>query len=180
MPETQIQDPAYIVLEIPSPMADYIRNFRAKFDTARAFMPAEITVTGSSGIGHIEPGQNVSAAAEEMNRIAREFSPFYVAFDKVERFPNTDIYFLSVKDASPFEKLQKAFAESGIRFLPSPFPYRPHCTLKLRCEPSDTELLELFFLEVPQEPFLLSELALYTLPNANSCRLLHKTMLKGE
>ena len=42
---------AYIVLNIPSPMAERIRELRAKFDPARSAMAAEITITGSSGTG---------------------------------------------------------------------------------------------------------------------------------
>ena len=170
---------AYIVLNIPSPMADRIRGFRAKFDPPRSAMAAEITLTGSSGAGRILPGQSLDSIAGEMNRIAAEFAPFSASFESVERFPGTDIYFLTLADDRPFQTLHQAFVRSSIRFEPSPYPFRPHCTLKLRSTPSDPELLQLFFMEVPKEPFILSMLSLYHLPDVQNCNLLHSVELTG-
>ena len=174
-----VRNPVYIDLPLPPRIAGFIRRIREKFDPPRAFLPAEITLTGSSGLGHVAPGQTLDSVAAEMDRIAASFAPFSASFDNVERFPGTDIYFLNVKDPAPFEELHRAFAASSIVFLPSPYPYRPHCTLKLRSVPSDVELLELLFLDAPKESFLLSELAAYELPTAESCELLHRSPMKG-
>jgi len=180
MPLSEIPDCAtYIVLDIPDPMAGRIRSFRAKFDPDRSTMPAEITVTGSSGTGRLLPGQSLKKVAAEIDRIAGLFPPFTAEFGNVKRFPDTEIYFLELLDPSPFEAIQKAFAESDIRFLPNPYPFHPHCTLKLRSTPSDPELLELFFLDAPKEPFTLSSLSLYALPDTQNCKLLHTAALRG-
>lgn len=172
--------PVYIDLLLPAETAAFIRRVREKFDPRRAFLPAEITLTGSSGLGHLVHGQSIDPVAAEMDRIASSFAPFEASFDKVERFPGTDIYFLTVKDPAPFEAIHRAFADSSIGFQPSPYPYRPHCTLKLRSAPSDTELLELLFLDAPEKPFLLSEIAAYALPDAESCELLHSSLMTGR
>ncbi len=41
----------------------------------------------------------------------------------------------------------------------------------------DPGILELFFLTVPKEPFLLDMLSVYALKDANSCEILHKIQL---
>ena len=168
-----IVHPSYIVLNLPSPMAEVIRDLRAKYDVRRANLPAEITLTGSSGTGLLEPGQDVDMVAAEMDRVAKNLQPFTVQFTKIERFPNTDIYFLTLNDDSIFNQIRLALENTAIRFQPSPYPYTAHCTLKLRSTPSDAELLELLFMDVPKTPFQLSQMSLYSLPDTESCELLH-------
>ncbi|MBR2427967.1 MAG: 2'-5' RNA ligase family protein [Lentisphaeria bacterium] len=165
--------PSYIVLNIPSPMAEVIQSLRAKYDVRRASLPAEITLTGSSGTGLIEPGQDIEMIAAEMNRVAKTLQPFTAQFSKLERFPNTDIYFLTLNDDTMFNHARLALENTAIRFQPTPYPYTAHCTLKLRSEPTDAELLEMFFMDVPKTPFQLSQMSLYSLPDTESCELLH-------
>ena len=43
----------------------------------------------------------------------------------------------------------------------------------------EQELLELFFLHAPQEPFKISRMSLYSLPELTSCILHHKVPLTG-
>jgi 2'-5' RNA ligase len=168
-----IVHPSYIVLNLPSPMAEVIRDLRAKYDVRRANLPAEITLTVSSGTGLLEPGQDVDMVAAEMDRVAKNLQPFTVQFTKIERFPNTDIYFLTLNDDSIFNQIRLTLENTAIRFQPSPYPYTAHCTLKLRSTPSDAELLELLFMDVPKTPFQLSQMSLYSLPDTESCELLH-------
>ena len=169
----------YIVLDIRGPMAGWIRSVRARFDPERSTMPAEITVTGSSGLGHLVPGQSMDSVVSEIDRIAKNFAPLSASFSKVERFPETEIYYLTISDPTPFQAIHKAFAESAIGFQPNPYPFQPHCTLKLRSAPTDSELLELLFLDPPKETFTLSSLSLYALPDVRSCELLHSARLRG-
>lgn len=171
--------PTYIVLDIQGAMAERIRSIRARFDPERSTMPAEITVTGSSGLGHLVPGQPLADVSAEIDRIAGRFMPFTASFSKVERFPETEIYYLTLSDPAPFLAIHKAFAESSIGFQPCPYPFHPHCTLKLRSTPSDTELLELLFLDAPKESFTLSSLSLYALPDVRTCERLHSARLGG-
>ena len=112
MPKTIPDCATYIVLEIPDPMAGRIRSIRAKFDPDRSSMPAEITLTGSSGTGQLVPGQSLEQVAAEIERVAGLFPPFSAEFGKVERFPDTDIYFLELLDPRPFEAIRKALTES--------------------------------------------------------------------
>ena len=142
-------------------------------------MPVEITITGSSGLGHLVPGQSMEIVASEIDRIAAHFAPFSASFDKVERFPDTEIYYLTLSDPAPFRNIHEAFAGSAIGFRECPYPFQPHCTLKLRSTPSDSELLELLFLDTPKEPFSLSALSLYALPDIRTCERLHTVRLSG-
>ncbi len=138
--------PTYIVLDIPSPMAEKVQELRGRFDAERASLPAEITLTGSCGAGLMSMGQSLDDVLELVDRTASKFNPFKTTFDKVERFSNTDIYFLTFKNPERFLRVHKGFLESGIKFEASPYPFTPHCTLRLRKPPSEQELLELFFL----------------------------------
>lgn len=169
-----IQQPCYIVLDIPSPMAEKIRELRQHFDADRANLPAEITVTGSCGVGLVEQGQSLAFVLDEIRNIASKLKPFCAAFDHVERFSNTDIYYLTLKDPTPFVKINKLFAESRIHFLPNNFPYMPHCTLKLRSTPTEQELFELFFLNAPEEEFQIDTFSVYALQDVSHCDLIAK------
>ncbi len=177
----RISSPAYIVLDIPSPMAEWIKSVRSRFDEERSRLPAEITLTGSCGAGIISPGQSVREISVLLDEAAKKIRPFHAEFGDVQRFENTDIYFLDVKDPAPFQEAHEIVATCGIRFEASPFPFHPHCTLKLRKPPKTIEeFFELFFLQAPKEPFLLSLMSVYALPTVDSCELLHKTELSAR
>ena len=66
MLEGHIEYPAYIVLDIPVPMEKRIQVLRSRFDEERAGMPAEVTLTGSCGVGTILPGQEISFGRSEV------------------------------------------------------------------------------------------------------------------
>ncbi len=180
MLEGRIEYPAYIVLDIPVPMEKRIQSLRSRFDAERADMPAEVTLTGSCGVGTILPGQEISLIAREMDKVAARFAPFEAEFDHVERFLNTDIYYLAFRDPAPFAALHKALAETEIRFRHTEYPFVPHCTLKLRQHPTEQELLELFFLNAPRDPFRLGRMSLYSLPGPTECILHHRVALSGS
>lgn len=173
------EKPAFIVADIPSPMAEKIRNIRGVYDPKRVLLPVEITLTGSSGIGSIAPGEDVESVLETMQKVAAGFSPFTAKFHKLERFPSTAIYFFSLENETPFRRLHEALRDSGIKFLSNPFPFRPHCTVSLRVETEETELLDLIFQDVPREEFSIECLSCYTLPEISRCELLGKAPLGG-
>ena len=173
-----IDCPVYIVLDIPSPTAEKIQSYRKEFDPERAALPVEITLTGSCGTGLISKGQTLRDISGKLEQAAKQLHPFPVYFDGVDRFPDTDIYFLTLKESPELLHVQKVISECGIHFDPTPFPYHPHCTIALRKEiQDDRKLLNLFFLNVPQEPVLLENLSVYAMNDANSCEILYKIAL---
>ena len=170
--------PTYIVLDVPSPMAEWIQAMRARFDEERSLLPAEITLTGSCGTGFLSPGQSFDTITACLRKAAKQIEPFYAEFGNVERFENTDIYFLNLIDDTPFFRAHEIVSNCGLRFEPSPYPFHPHCTLKLRKPPRDLqELLELFLLQAPRHPFRLDLLSLYSLPAPDACDLIYKVEL---
>ena len=78
------------------------------------------------------------------------------------RFPNTDIFVLTLVDETPFRVLQHYLATSGIRFEPSPFPFTPHCTLRSRSPVTEAEASALLSLRIT-ESFVLDTLTAYAL-----------------
>ena len=173
-----IDCPVYIVLDVPSPTAEKIQSYRKEFDPERAVLPVEITLTGSCGTGLISKGQTLREISEKLEQAAKQLHPFQIYFDSVDRFPGTDIYFLTLKKSSELLHAQKVISECGILFDQTPFPYHPHCTIALRKEiHDDRKLLNLFFLDVPQEPVLLENLSVYAMNDANSCEILYKIAL---
>jgi 2'-5' RNA ligase len=175
---TVVDSPVYIVCDIPSPMAEKIQAFRKKFDPERAALPAEITLTGSCGTGLVSPGQSVAEISAHLEQAAKHIPPFELRFDGVARFPETHIYFLTLQDSPEFLRAQKIVSECGIHFEPVAFPYHPHCTLDLRKEIQDEQtLFDLFFLEVPREPFLIDMISVYALTEGKNCEILCKIPL---
>ena len=171
---------SFIVLDLPSPVAETIRKLRGEYDPKRVLVPAEITLAGSCGLGSLLPGQETAFVAEEIRRIAESFPPFKAAFKQLETFPGSKITFLSLADEKPFLELHKAFASSRIRFRESPYPYRPHCTLILREENTEKDFMEKLSAEIPREEFVLEMISLYTLSSPNECELLAKVPLSGR
>ena len=171
---------SFIVLDLPSPVAETVKKLRGEYDPKRVLVPAEITIAGSSGLGAVLPGQNIEMLSEEIARIAGNFAPFKAKFRRLETFPGSNIYFLSLEDEKPFFHLHEAFVHSGIQFKESPFPYRPHCTLILREENNEEDFEEKITKKIPQEEFTMEMLSLYTLPSLNECELLFKVPLTGK
>lgn len=168
---------SFIVLDLPSPVAECVKKLRGEYDPKRVMVPAEITITGSCGLGMVQFGQSMEKITKEITAIAEKFPPFQARFDQVDTFPGSNIYFLTLADESPFFALHRAFAGSGISFQESPYPYRPHCTLILREENQEPDFMERLSRKIPREPFTMEMLSLYTLPSPNECELLFKTPL---
>jgi 2'-5' RNA ligase len=174
------QDPSYIVLNIPSPVADELRNIRSFFDPPRAHMAIEISLCGSNGRGTISQGQDTDAVFAEIDAIAARTEAFSAKFGHVEHFPDTGIFFYTLKNPEPFEQLHSLFVESNIKFEPTDFPYAPHCTLKLGKHAEYTEKQIMAHLKPPKEDFIIDTLSIYSLSqNQQIPRLLHRVNL-GE
>jgi 2'-5' RNA ligase len=153
----------YLCLDLPAPVAERVlRIRRAHQDAFRAALPAEITVAGSGGLGVISPGQDPATVFAALDRVAATTSPIMARFGPVHRFPNTDVFILSLADETPFRLLQQRLASSGIRFEPSPFPFTPHCTLRSRSPVSAAEECSLFAVRIA-ESFVIQTLTAYAL-----------------
>ncbi|MEJ2013978.1 MAG: 2'-5' RNA ligase family protein [Anaerolineales bacterium] len=139
----------YIVLDVPPPISERVMEVRVRHqDEFRSSLPVEITLAGSSGVGVLVREQDRAEVFGQLQVIARETSPIIAEFGKVLRFEGTDIFVLTIKDESPFQRLHKVILDSGIRFMASPFPYKPHCTLRSRSPVSEKEAADLLGLRI--------------------------------
>jgi len=154
----------YIVLELPEPIASTVHKIRAEQgDDFQASMPTEITIVGSSGVGCISQDQDPDELFKVIDEIAASTSPITVSFDKVHRFPGTDIVVMKLKDATLVRSLHQKFVESGIKFQDTNFAYEPHCTLRSKSPITDQEMEELSKLKI-EGSFTLHTLSVYTMP----------------
>ena len=155
--------PTYIVLDLPSPIKEWGSAVRSKFDAYQAQLPPEITVAGSSGIGVLSKNQEADVVFRAVEKVAMEFLPIHTAFVSIERFPSVPVFWLKPMDRVPFDMLHRALPAAGIKFIPSPFPFNPHCTLSSTVEHNDEEVRELLELSVPKKSFVLETLNMYQL-----------------
>ncbi len=169
----------YAVVDVPSPVADHVMAIRQRHrDELRSALPVEITMAGSSGIGEFEAGQDPTEVFTILDKIATETAPIHATFGPVRRFPNTDIFVLTLADEHPFRTLHERIAASGIRFRASPFPYTPHCTLRSRSPVSDEDAADLLSVRLADE-FTIDTLTVYMLDKL-PCTLLHRVPLTGR
>ncbi len=169
------QDPTYIVLNVPSPIAEEIRQIRSFFDPPRANMAVEISLCGSNGCGTVSSGQESDDVFSELDAIAEQTEAFSAKFGHIERFPDTGIFYYTLEDDSPFEKLHFTILKSNIKFNPNPFPYEPHCTLKLTKDTEHTEEQMLERLQPPNRDFVIDTMSVYSINQEQQIpRLLHR------
>lgn len=168
----------YLCLDLPAPVAaQVLRIRRACRDVFRAALPAEITVAGSGGLGVVSPGQDLEIVFAAIEHVAAVTPPIAARFGPVRRFPNTDIFVLTLVDETPFFVLQQRLAGSGIQFGLSPFPFTPHCTLRSRSPVSVDAEHRLLSLRIT-ENFVLDTLSVYALDGLPMTRL-HAARLVG-
>ncbi len=171
-------NPSYIVLNVPSPLAEAVRDIRSFFDPPRANMAVEISLCGSNGRGTIVPGQDADMVFAEAAEAAQKTEAFCARFGQVERFPDTGIFYYTLQNPEPFERLHALFVQSKIEFQLTKFPYEPHCTLKLSPHAEYTEKQIIEHLQPPRESFIINTMSIYSLSqNQQIPRLLHRINL---
>jgi 2'-5' RNA ligase len=172
-----------LVLDLPAEAwTKKIRSLRAKYDHARASFPIEITVAGSSGLGWFSPGQTPDFIANLARQIARTFVSFTSHFSGVEKFAGSHVYYLALKDEKPFHAFQKSLAASPLLFEPTPFSYKPHCTIAaLADDASASAHAAIAAFPVPAHGVTISSLSLYgVVQSRNECRFIWQLPLRAK
>jgi len=170
---------AFVVADIPEPHKSAIQAIRAQLKTATAKLPVEITLAGSSGIGPIPEGTDIGLVRDEVERIAKSAAAFRMEFAEISHFPDSGVFFIPPKERRPFDSLHASLASSRIPFSKSPFPYSPHCTLRIgpKVEQSLTEHIR--SMPVPRGEILLDSISIYSLDNSTfAVTLLHSVKLR--
>lgn len=168
----------YVVLDLPADVAGEVLSLRRRLDFFFEKIPAEITITGSSGVGPVSQDQDVPDFIESLERIAADTAPLEVHFKAVNTFPNSGVFFLEPSDRSPFRKLHERLLNSGLRFQSCPFPYFAHCTIKNDHKRNVRNPETILSLDFPKSIFTLRDLRVYSLAGTD-CTLLHETRLSG-
>lgn len=173
-----IEHRVYIVAEIPDPVRSQIQVLRDSLNTLTNKLSVEITLAGSSGVGPIPVGTDLSVIQSQLERILTKISPFRTRFSSIRAFPNTSIFYLEPFDRSPFDHIHRELRGSGIPFSECPWPYHPHCTLR-RGEPLDAEAASgLLARSFPKEEFQINTVSVYHLNDiALDCQLLFQQTL---
>jgi len=164
---------SYIVAEIPEPVRSQVQALRDSLNTLTAKLPVEITLAGSSGVGPIPVGADLSVIKRHLDRTLSDIAPFRVRFSAIRAFPNTSIFFLEPFDRSPFDHLHQELRVSGIPFCEIRWPYNPHCTLRGGEPLSADAAFELASRSFPQEEFWIKTISVYQLDGTSlDCKLL--------
>jgi 2'-5' RNA ligase len=168
-----IEHRAYIVVEIPEPVRSQVQALRDSLNTLTAKLPVEITLAGSSGVGPIPAGTDLSFIKRHLDRTLSDISPFRARFSAIRAFPNTSIFYLEPFDRSPFDHLHQKLRNSGIPFSENQWPYNPHCTLRGGERLSADAASELTSRSFPQEEFWINTVSVYHLADTSlDCKLL--------
>jgi hypothetical protein len=154
---------SYIVAEIPEPVHSQIQAMRDSLNTLTARLPVEISLAGSSGVGPIPIGTDLSLVERHLDRTLRSISPFRTRFAAIRSFPNTSIFYLEPLNRSPFDHIHQELRASGIPFSEIEWPYNPHCTLRAGAPLSAEAASELLSRSFPQEEFWINTVSVYHL-----------------
>lgn len=113
-----------------------------------------------------------------LDRIAADTPVINGRFGPMLRFPDTDIFVLTMEDPQPFVDLHRRIGESEIEFLSSPFPFMPYCTVRGQVvgAASSEEAEELLDLSIDR-PFRCEMLSTYTIEAFPLLKLRHRSHL---
>lgn len=95
------------------------------------------------------------------------------------RFPGSDVFVFTLKDEERFRLLHEEIKNSGIVFKGSPFPYKPHCTLRSRTPITDKEVEEIMTTKLSDE-FILDSLSIYMVDKIPLSRLYTVKLTGGK
>jgi 2'-5' RNA ligase len=173
-----IEHRSYIVAEIPEPVRSQVQALRDSLNAVPPKLPVEITLAGSSGVGPIPAGADLSLIQRHLDRTLSDISPFRARFSGIRAFPSTSLFYLEPFDRSPFDHLHQKLRISGIPFSEIRWPYNPHCTIRGGEPLSADAAFELASRPFPQEEFWINTVSVYQLDGASlDCKLLYQRTL---
>ena len=169
-----------LVFDLPrEPWTEEVLRLRQTYDPIRLRFPVEITVVGSSGLGWFSPSQSRTRLIEEVAALAKTVAPFTCEFCGVECFAASSVYYLALRNEVPFHSFQQLLAASGLRFEPTSFSYKPHCTIAaLAASASEADHLALSSFNVPRHSIAISSVSFYAVdPTHQECQHLERVRL---
>ena len=122
----------YVVADLRGETAARVREIQRRYDPKLADVaPPHITLTGSSGLGPIDPATTVEELRRALEPVARETPPIVVRFGAAVRFMQTTFVVLPIDPHGPIRELHDRIGRSGLRFLGVRHMFTPHATLSL-------------------------------------------------
>ena len=168
----------FVVLDMPPHVVQHVRGIRKAYGSARQFLPVEITVAGSSGVGIFDVTQDADEALQTLERLAGGIAPFLMEFTAVTRFPKSGVFYYDIKDPAPLFAIHERIKTSRLQFKPNAFPFSPHLTIDTFDDAPEEQVRELLALPVPQGPFQVESMSVYAL-NGWDCRQVRTYRLAG-
>jgi 2'-5' RNA ligase len=127
-------------------------------------------------VGVFAPEQDAAAALRTVALVAAAAAPFELDLGGVERFANSAVFYCAIRNTAPLVDLHQRLVGSGLRFLPSQFPFSPHLTIDTFEDASPALVAELLALPVPAGPHRIESLSVYSL-HGWDCRLIERFAL---
>jgi 2'-5' RNA ligase len=122
----------YVVADLRGETAARVRAIQRRYDPKLAAVaPPHITLTGSSGLGPIDPATTEDELRRALEPVARETPPIVVRFGTPVRFMQTTFVVLPIDPHGPIRELHDRIGRSGLRFLGVRHMFTPHATLSL-------------------------------------------------
>ena len=169
----------YIVSDLRGEAAERVRAIQCRYDPKlAATAPAHVTLTGSSGLGPIDPATTEAELRRALEPIARATPPVVVRFGRPVRFMQTTFVVLPIDPHGPIRELHDAIGRSGLRFLGVRHMFTPHASLSLYPE-LPPERMRALLAERVEGEVTLDAIQLYRSMDPMKPRLLMELGLSG-
>jgi 2'-5' RNA ligase len=122
----------YVVADLRGDVGERVREIQRRYDPKLAAVaPPHVTLTGSSGLGPIDPATTEEELRAALEPITRTTPPLVVRFGPPVRFMQTTFVVLPIDPHGPIRELHDRIGRSGLRFLGVRHMFTPHATLSL-------------------------------------------------
>lgn len=169
----------FITTELEGELAERIHTLQMEFDPKMGrYLPPHITLIGSSGSGPVPPDTPVALMKEKILPIGASTAPITLCFGPPERFVQREIVSLRLDPHGPLRALHERLKICGLPFMPSRYPFTPHCTINLYPTLTAANLKKMLAVR-EDEPFTVHTLCVYHTREPQPPTLLFKAQLEG-
>src|SRR5262249_19510373 len=154
--------PGVIVMsELRGPIAERLLEVQRRYDPRMAAeLPPHVTITGSSGMGPINPEVTDEELGRVLRAVAAGVAPFSVRLEPPIRFMQSLVVVMPIDPNGPIRALHERIKLSGLPFEQPRFTFSPHLTLSFYPELSQERLRELVRFRVA-EPLVIDSIQVY-------------------
>lgn len=169
----------FILAQLSGSVAERLSEIQRRYDPKLAAEGTpHITLVGSSGAGPIPSGTPTETVRRALEPIAASAPPLTLRFGPAQRFMQTEIVSLPLDPHGPLRTLHERIVTSGLPFLPSRFPFSPHCTLSFYPTLSPDTARALLAIRIP-DPVRIDRLHLYLNADPQPAQALFDLSLDG-